>query len=219
MTVKRFIEKVCDKIDSKILFPVLANRRRKKLKVTDFTIFSNNCWAGVCYEYFNLPKLSPTIGAYFFAEDYVKFCKNLWHYLSQKLIIIPVKESKHYESLVAKGEENVLIGRLDDVEIVFLHYHDKDTVLQKWERRISRMNPEHIILKFSYQNNCSDELIREFLTIDNFPKFCFVGEKITGHVDEIVFPRHDGKVTADETENFNWFVDPVELINDRLKNS
>lgn len=218
MTVKRFVEKVCNKIDLKFVVPALAKIRKRKLKNTDFTIISNNCWAGRCYEYFDMPKLSPTIGAYFFAEDYVKFCKNLMFYLSQKMIIISAKESKHYESLIAKGESDVLIGKLNDVEIVFLHYHDKDIVLQKWERRVSRINPEHIILKFSYQNNCTDELIKEFLDIQDFPKFCLVGEKITGNTDEIFFSRHDGKITVDETENFNWFVDPITLINDRLKN-
>ena len=216
MTPKRFIEKILNRIDVKICFPLLAKHRRNKLKSTDFTIISNNCWGGKCYEYFDLPKKTPTVGGYFFAEDYIRFCKNLKYYLSKKLEIIPAQSSKYYDELAAKEETDVPVGRLDDVEIIFLHYQDTDELVKKWERRISRINWDRIILKFSYQNKCSDELIKEFLEIKEFPKFCLVGEKVTGHRDEIVFGRHQGKETVDEMENFNWYVNPTTLINDRL---
>ena len=66
------IEKIWGKIRD-VLVPVLAPLRRRKLKERDFTIISNNCWGGICYEYYGLQKLSPTVGLYFFSEDYIKF--------------------------------------------------------------------------------------------------------------------------------------------------
>lgn len=45
--------------------PVLQPIRRKKLNNTDFTIISNNCWGGVCYEYFGMEKATPTVGMFF----------------------------------------------------------------------------------------------------------------------------------------------------------
>ena len=36
-------------------------------------IISNNCWGGVIYESYSLPKLSPTVGMYFSPKDYLKF--------------------------------------------------------------------------------------------------------------------------------------------------
>ena len=53
--------------------PWFALARRKKLNRADFTVISNNCWAGSVYRYFGLPYLSPTAGLYFFASDYIKF--------------------------------------------------------------------------------------------------------------------------------------------------
>ena len=47
----------------------LANHRKKQLKFTDFTIISNNCWGGMIYESYNLPKESPTVGMFFMATD------------------------------------------------------------------------------------------------------------------------------------------------------
>ncbi len=105
---------------------------------------------------------------------------------------------------------------MDDVEIVFLHYPNEEIVLKKWQRRVERVNWDRIILKFSFQNECSDELVKEFLKIENYPKFVLVGDSITNHKDEIVFLRHNGKETIDETVNFNRFINPLKIINSRI---
>ena len=126
------------------------------------------------------------------------------------------KSGKITRKSKTKNEENSLIGKLDDVEIIFLHYHDKKILIEKWNRRVERINWDRLILKFSYQNECSDELIKSFLEISDFPKFCLVGKKNTDSPDEILFKRRNGKETVNETENFDWFINPIALINDRL---
>ncbi len=217
MTIKEFFLKARNRIDARLLIPLLANSRQKKLKTTEFTIISNNCWGGRCYEYFNLQKQTPTVGAYFYAEQYVKFCKNLKYYLGLEMRIIPTIESKYYSHLLTIGKEDAIVGVLDDIELFFLHYSDPRIVLEKWKRRVERIHWDRIILKFSYQNLCNDELIREFMQIKQYPKFCLVGEKITGAEDEIIFSRADGKVTISETDNFDMYLDIIDIINDRLQ--
>lgn len=205
-----------NKLDKMFIIPTFAKSRRKKLKYKDFTIISNNCWGGVCYDYFGIQKLSPTVGAYFFAEDYVKFCKRLKHYFSFELEIIPISNSKHYDSIMKMNNSKAIIGRLDDVELVFLHYPDAKTVVEKWNRRVKRINWDRILIKFSYQNECTDDLIKDFLEIKEFPKFCFVTEPITNDKDEIIFKRKKGKETINETINFGWFFNPIKILNERL---
>lgn len=216
MTIKRFIEKVLNRIEKKYLFPRFAKKHSKKLKTKEFTVISNNCWGGVLYEYYGLQKQSPTIGSYFYAEDYVRFCKDLKGYLNKELTFINPTESRHFEDLHRKGQDNVIIGKLGDVEIVFLHYADKDIILEKWKRRIQRINWDKVILKFSYQNQCSDELIKEYEQIDDYKKIILVGEKITDSDDEIIYKRRNGKVTIDEVENFTKYIDVTKIINERL---
>ena len=77
-------------------------------------------------------------------------------------------------------------------------------------------NWDRIILKFSYQNNCNDLLVKQFLEIEDFPKFVLVGEKMTENEDEIQFKMSKGKETILETNNFGLFFDPIKLINARL---
>lgn len=204
------------KFQKRVINPMLAGGRQKKLKYRDFTIISNNCWGGVCYEYLGMAKQSPTVGAYFFAEDYLKFCSRLRYYLALELDIIPISESRHYASILDKGNSMAIVGKLDDVEIVFLHYPNKEIVLEKWNKRVNRINWDRIILKFSYQNECNENLVKSFLEIEDYPKFVLVGKPITNHKDEIVFRRAEGTETVNETINFDRFIDPIKLINERL---
>lgn len=142
--------------------PILGKYRQARLTNTDFTIISNNCWAGICYEYYGLQKLSPTVGLYFFADEYIRFVSNLERYLSIDLQFIGIQDSKYRKELTEKKQTNIPIGVLDDVEIVFLHYRDAVTAKEKWQRRVERVNWNNMIYKFSYMNNCTSEHVRAF---------------------------------------------------------
>ena len=65
-----------------------ANFRKKQLKSTEFTIISNNCWGGIVYESYNLPKQSPTTGLFFMAKDYIEFSSDLKRYIYGELTFI-----------------------------------------------------------------------------------------------------------------------------------
>ena len=71
-----------------------ANKRQKKLLGKDFTIISNNCWGGMIYESYNLPKNSPTVGLFFFADDYILFLENLKEFITAPLRFISPENSK-----------------------------------------------------------------------------------------------------------------------------
>lgn len=148
-----------------------ANIRKKKLKGTDFTIISNNCWGGMVYESYNLPKESPTVGLFFFADDYICFLKNLKECLTAPLRFICPEESKWKESSELAGDKRfghypigqLSIGGEGTVEIFFLHYHSEDEARTKWERRCKRVNWEHMLVKFNDQNGATQENLNEFL--------------------------------------------------------
>lgn len=207
---------VYERIRHKIIrksYPILAPYRRNKINNTDFTIISNNCWGGICYEYFGLPKGSPTVGTYFFAEDYIKFVSNLEYYLNTQIRIIKAEESKHYKALKAKKELDVPIGILDDVEIVFLHYRDPELAAQKWNRRIKRVNFNNIIIKFSYMNECNDEILSRFLKLKGVKKICFIGGK-GENTDEIIYLKeYENSNVVDDTFYWNRDIDIIKFIN------
>lgn len=156
-----------------------ANLRRRSLYSTKFTIISNNCWGGMIYESYNIPKQSPTVGLFFSAEDYIEFISNLKHYLHMPLKFINTECSKNIEVLkLSKNYESIPVAMLDDkVEIVFLHYHSKEEANDKWMRRCKRINYDRLLVKFNDQNGCTQEHLKAFLSLPYAHKVFFTCKK------------------------------------------
>lgn len=174
----------------KILRKIRAKFVRIGLKNTDFSIISNNCWGGVLYDYYNMQYLSPTIGIIITPKDYIKFIKNLKYYFNQELTKVDYIEShnylfleKEYEKHMAAQDNNdylelanpsiLNIGRLDDIEIIFLHYKTFDDAKNKWNRRVKRINFDNLIIKFNDQNDCEVIDYIEFNKLDYKNKIFF----------------------------------------------
>lgn len=176
MKKKSFISRCYNFIKLKIkalCVKILSPIRRKKLKRKDFCIISNNCWAGDVYRLFNLPYGSPTAGLYFFADEYIKFLSNLKHYLTLPIEQITFDQSKYQKELIDNNHEKVLLARVDDVEIVMLHYHNWQEAKDKWERRAKRVNYDSLLIKFSRQNGCTDEHVERFAQLNYKNKIFF----------------------------------------------
>ena len=210
-------ERIFRKIESKTNW-LFASGRRKRLNNTDFTIISNNCWGGICYEYFGLKKQSPTIGCYFFAEDYLRFISNLKFYLNKKLEFINLSDSKYSKEIneyCKLDKENLTapIGLLDDVEIVFLHYQNQQTAFDKWYRRIERINYNNLIFKFSQQNKCNEEHIRQFNNLNLCgKKICFTKAYIP-HSSNIYIYGYEKESNLIDSYNWRENYDLFEFIN------
>jgi uncharacterized protein (DUF1919 family) len=158
-----------------------AEQRRKKLTQTDFTIISNNCWGGMIYESYNLPKESPTVGLFFMASDYIRFLDHLKEYLTNaKLTFINPQDSrwkKDVESDKRFGHYPIGVLKLDEkdsgVEIFFLHYKDEQQAREKWQRRCKRVNYDKLLVKFNDQNGCTEEDVEKFAQLPYKNKLFF----------------------------------------------
>lgn len=147
-----------------------AEQRRKKLTQTDFTIISNNCWGGMIYESYDLPKESPTVGLFFMASDYIRFLQNLKEYItSTELTFIDPQNSRWKDEVSGDkrfGSYPVGVLKLNDkdigVEIFFLHYKDQQQAKEKWERRCKRVNFDKLLVKFNDQNGCTEMDVKKF---------------------------------------------------------
>ena len=84
---------------------ILSIFTRIGLKNKDFSIISNNCWGGWYYDRYHLSYLTPPIGLFFPAKDYLKFLSNIHHYLDDcELEKISFDDSKYQELLLDKAE-------------------------------------------------------------------------------------------------------------------
>lgn len=164
----------------------------------DFTVISNNCWAGKLYQYLDMQYLTPTVGLYFFSDDYLKFIKNLRYYISLDLEFIKPEDSNHKDIIYERNHEMVPIAKLDDVEIIFLHYKTAEEALQKWNRRKKRIRWDNIYFKFSQMNYCSNDMLEEFCDLSGINKILISKRRKSQYFYEYYWEgdvyEHDGLV-------------------------
>lgn len=206
------IQKYCLEKVRKIKAPF----KRCALKRNDFTIISNNCWGGIVYEAYGLPKNTPTVGCYFFADDYLKFVSNLQYYLSIEIKMISVSQSKHQDDILKLNDDlNIPIGLLDDIEIVFLHYKTPELAKEKWLRRVKRVNYNNLIFKFSYQNNCTDEHLDAFDKMElKGKKIMFVHRKDLMRHCTVFYPGFENeKQLLNDTRHWDKYLDVTAFLN------
>lgn len=168
-----------------LLIFFLAPFKRLGLKNKDYSIISNNCWGGVVSRDRRIKYNSPTCGLFFFSKDYIKFLSNLNYYLSCDMSQISINESKYSEHLLKTCDENLIIGVLDDIELIMLHYKSFEEAKNKWDRRKKRINYDNMLVKFSDQNLFSHE------DYDNFVKLPYKNK-----IFITVNPIYDSDITC-----------------------
>ena len=194
--------------------------RKKKLVSKNFSIVSNNCYAGWVYRYFDLPYETPTVGLFIMPGDYVKLIYNLKHYfLESTLTFISPSNSKYKSEISLKDSRfgNYPIGLLDDIEIHFLHYKTEEEALSKWIRRLKRFNWDNIIIKFNDQNGCTINDIKAFNKLEGYKKICFVANKEMCIDENNIFVKEfkkDGYM-VDDTWFSNKYVNLIKFINSK----
>lgn len=67
-------------------------------------------------------------------REYIKFIYNIRYYLEQELYFIDILDS-NYSDYLQKIQYKGLIGKIDDLEICFLHYKNEKEAKEKWDRR------------------------------------------------------------------------------------
>lgn len=195
-----------------------AEHRKKKLKVTDFTIISNNCWGGMVYESYNLKKSSPTVGVFFMSEDYIKFVSDLRKYTSMDIEFIEPTKSKHYDYFRNNPRYGDFpVGKIDDIEIFFLHYHSNQEAADKWKRRCERINWDRLLVKFNDQNGCTKAEVQKFLELPLKNKIFFTCID-WGIESEIVlkikqFPKKNHIMASFEPFGKGKYIDITKLLN------
>ena len=141
---------------------LLKSYRRFGLKSKDFSIISNNCIGGYVYQYYGVAYNTPTEGLYFTTEDYLKIIQRPDYYFKHEVELIDPKES-----VLAKSGRSINhpVGRIDDIEIYFLHYPDSNEALGKWYRRCSRINYKKLFFLLSETELMKDGHLQKFSQI------------------------------------------------------
>lgn len=155
----------------------------------EFVIVSNNCWGGQIYQRLNRPYNTPFVGLYIFGPDYMKLLNRFEYYLSRPLTFTS-------QSLWTDEEILYPIGKLDDIEIHFVYYADKNEAIDKWTRRVIRLNKvknrNNFFIKIDDRDQTTTEMIKEFHSLPFVNKISF-GVMQMSINEHIVIPETDQK--------------------------
>lgn len=145
-----------------MLLRMIKWQRRIGLHCKDFSVISNNCTGGYVYQYYGISYKTPTEGVYFTTDDYLKLIANPRYYFTHKVTLIPSKESTLYSK---EKPFTFPVGKIDDIEIYFMHYPNPEEALSKWYRRSKRLNYSKIFCLLTENEFFKDEHILEFDSI------------------------------------------------------
>lgn len=209
----RIVGKIRTEIRERICNPLWGGRRFRKIHKVPFTIISNNCWGGHVYRYFAQPYDSPTVGLFFYSDEYIRFLSNIKKYIGEELKFIPIESSRYYDDLQKKNLLHCPIGLLADVEIVFMHYKTQEEAKEKWTRRASRIHWNNLIIKMTQQNLCTEHHMKVFDKLPYKKKIIFTSDDYKLE-SQIIFTECMGKgEVVNDTLNFRRYVDLIKLIN------
>lgn len=117
---------------------------KKEFIKKDISLISQQCIGGVIYHDMEMQFLSPTINLYLESQDFLKLVENLTFYME-----IPIK---------IKKENDLIIGYLNDIKIIFLHYNEEEKAKEKWEERKKRIKWDKIFVictdRDGFDNKC-----------------------------------------------------------------
>lgn len=171
--MKKFIEEKVHKV-VKILRRIYYFRLKMRLKNTEPTIISNNCFGGYVYKNLGLKYMSPTVNLSIKMLDFLEFANNLEGYLSAELT----------EASADEESEDYPVGKLvyngHPIYVHFLHYRTFEDAADKWNRRKTRVNYDnlYIIVCTKYLN---DDCVQGFADLPYEHKMLISGRADTGY--------------------------------------
>lgn len=197
----------------RIIRKFIAPFRKIGLNNFGFTIISNNCWGGYIYDLYGMKYMSPTIGIYFFAPEYIRFISNLEYYLSIDAEPLDIEKSR-YKDEILKREVNPMIGHVGDVEFVFGHYKSVEDGILKWNKRRKRINFDNILVKFNDQNLFEPCFLESFKKCP-YTKLFFTADKALAKYDFCVhFKEYSSKgYVVDDIKTSRKYVNFKRVLN------
>lgn len=130
----------------RILFvPNINLRKYVRLKNSNVTIVSNNCWGGVTYRTLGLRCISPFRNLFLLDEDYIKLITDFNYYLS-------LEPKAKYMSIDLNSKKEYPVLELKDIELHCNHSNNFTEAINEWNKRKGRINYANVFFEMYTEN-------------------------------------------------------------------
>ena len=184
---------------------------RYRMKNNNVSIISSNCIGGVMYHDLHLPFLSPTINLFFKPDSFLKYVERIKYY-----------NEKEIEEVL--GKEKYPVGKIEDIEIHFLHYSSFQKAKDDWNRRKKRINYENIVVIMTDWEIRTKEMVESFGRIP-YPKILLTNKHLKYPWCQYISGFDSQKWLGNTIEYFRWGkryyeqFNYVEFLNNAPKNN
>lgn len=162
--------------------PKLDAQIREKLEGIEFSVFCNNCLAGVFYHDASRKFTSPTINTAMDGEDFVRFLERPEYYLNQPM------------QFITWPGHDYPIARIDDIEVRFVHYKSPEEAEEKWHERANRIVWDNLfIVATNHDGAGSPEIMERFDRLTYKNKIMFVSQEYPQYEWAVTVPQFKGR--------------------------
>jgi len=158
---------------------------------------------------------TPTIGLFFFSEDYITFLENFEYYIKQPLKFSGT--SRHPDANELRKVNKYPIGILgDNVEIQFVHYKDEGEAADKWKRRTARLNFSNLFFIYSDRDNFKEEFLDRYEMLPFEHKIFFSSKPQRDSNCTVFIPDYvDKPQVGDSTisRRYEKYIDVIKWLN------
>lgn len=196
---------------SKCYAPIRRLYLKNLFRVNDknVTIFSNNCIGGFLYKDMNVSYLSPTVNLQIPLDSFFKYVNNYEYYNS--LPLMEGDASQFQDDFTRMDGKKITFpcAWLGDVKILFQHGKSYQDEKEKWEKRVSRINKDNIVVVcWAKKKLLTNDVLCDFSKI-KYKKVLITDENVDWpDVEVIKIPK--GKNWFDRSffrlyfEKYNW---------------
>ncbi len=151
-------------LDRVVCVPNFTLEKYKKLRHSQLSILSMNCFGGFCYHRFGLPFLSPTINMKTTDEEFVEFLKNPIENIKSEIKYIRTERNEGLNI-------DYPVYQIANAAWQMNHYGDANIAYRKWCERSFRINWFNIVVAM---HTDKPEVLAEFDKLPYSKKVCFV---------------------------------------------
>ena len=133
----------------------LCARYRKNFHNPGVSVISMNCNGGILLHDLGMEFCTPTVNLFIRAEDFIKFCENLDHYLA-------IDEMVECRDPAVIEDRTYPIAYLGDITLFLVHYKSVAEAQQKWNERKMRICRDNIVIMNTDREGMTDALKDHF---------------------------------------------------------
>lgn len=152
------------------------------LKDVEFTIFGNNCLAGVFYHDAGRQFTSPTVNIAMDGEDFIRFLENPRNYINCPM------------EFISWPGHDYPIARIKDIEVRFVHYKSEAEAEEKWNQRAERIVWDNLyVVSTDHDGMNNPDIMERFDKLPYQNKVMFVAGEYPQYPWAVTVPQFKGR--------------------------